>query len=204
MVPITPPRQLPEPHGGDDARLDDVIRYLLNHHTYLHEKRIQKLVFLADLHSIQTRGKRLVDAKFKRYYHGVYCDRISLALQSLDGVQTRPDIAPDGSPGFVFLRPKKPLGTPTLGPAEEAILSEVLAAYKGCTTDDLAEIGKATLLWKTAEFDQELDYEAFLKDPSSRLSPAMKDAFEGALVERRRGRPKSYADIDEMMADSRS
>jgi hypothetical protein len=204
MAPNNPPQLVGEAPSADDARLEDVIRYLLNHHTYLHEKRIQKLIFLADLHSIQSRGKRLVDADFKRYYHGVYSDRIALALQSLDGVQTRPDVGLDGAATFVFLRPRKPLLTPTLGPEDEAILKEVLAAYKACTTDDLAEIGKTTVLWETAEFDQQLDYDAFLKDPSSRLPPQMKDAFEAALAERKRGRPKAYADVDEMMAASRS
>jgi hypothetical protein len=190
--------------ASDASRLEDLIRYFLNHHTYLHEKRIQKLIFLADLHSIETRGRRLVEADFKRYYHGVYSDRVSLALQSLEGVQARPDVAPDGSPTVVFLRPPRPLATPTLGPDEIAILDEVLKAYKTCTTEDLAEIGKATLLWESAAFAQVLDYDAFLRDPATRTSPAMKDAFESALAERRRGRPKSYAGVDEMIADSRS
>lgn len=180
-----------------------MLRYLLNHHTFLHEKRIQKLVFLADLHSIQTRGTRLVDADFRRYYYGVYSERVALALQSLEGVSVRPDRGPDGSPTFVFLKPKEPLPTRRLTKEDEAILDEVLRAYKGVSTEDLAEMGKATLLWESAEFGQALDYEAYLKDPASRVTPAMKKAFESALAERRRARLKTFAGVDEMYAASR-
>ena len=69
-------------------KLDNVIRYLLNQHSFLHEKRIQKLVFLADLQMLQTTGKRLVEADFKPYYHGVYSDDVLLALQSMADLET--------------------------------------------------------------------------------------------------------------------
>lgn len=190
--------------ASDDRKLEDVIRFLLNHHTFLHEKRIQKLVFLADLHSIQTRGRRLVEADFKRYYHGVYSEKIALALQSLQGVDVRPDTGPDGAPTFVFLRPKKALPTPHITREDRKILEEILQAYKSLSTEELAQVGKSTLLWESAEFGEQLDYDAYLRDPSSRLTPQMKKAFEVAIEERRRGRPKTYATVDDMVADSRS
>jgi len=188
----------------DEERLGDVIRSLLNRHTHLHEKRIQKLVFLADLHSIQTRGKRLVEADFKRYYHGVYSEMVSLKLQGLEGVDVRPDIAPDGSATLAFLKPKKALPTPHLLKEDLLILEETLRACKSLSTEELAEIGKTTLLWESAEFGQPLDYDSYLRDPSTRLSPEMRKAFDAAIEERKRARPKSFGSVDEMYAESRS
>ena len=188
--------------GEMASKLEDVIRHLLNRSNYLHEKRIQKLIFLADLYCLQTTGRRLVAANFKPYHYGVHSDDVSLALQSMEGLRVSADTSPDGTPTVVFLRPSKPYATPHLTAHDRKILDEALVAYSRLTNEQLAQIGKTTLLWESTEFGQLFDYELYLKDPASRLSPEMMKAFEAAERAVSRGKLKKYATVEEMWADA--
>jgi len=181
-------------------RREDVVSFFLNEHNFIHEKRLQKLIFLADLHSLQTTGKRLLDADFKPYYHGVFSDMISAGLQSMKGLLSQPDVAPDGRTTIVFLKPPKPYPTKTLGRAELNILRETFEAYKALTNEDLAELGKHSLLWDSAEFAQPFDYETYARDPAMRLTAEMAAAFENTEMAIERGTLKQYDSVEAMWA----
>ncbi len=184
--------------GANAQPLADVIRELLNRHAFLHEKRIQKLVFLADLHSIQTRGKRLVEVDFKKYYHGVYSEGIHLALQNLPDVRAAPETTIDGSETLVFLRPERPFPT-QLSNEQLEVLTEATDAYRGFSTDQLAQIGKHTLFWENAEHGEEFDYAAYVADPSVRLSPAMGRAYDVAVEKQRKGELPAFSSAEALL-----
>lgn len=185
-------------HEKGQADLEDLIKEILNRHSFLHEKRIQKLIFLADLHSIQTRGRRLVNADFKPYFHGVFSDDVHLALQNLKEARVSPDTAPDGRITIVFLGPEKPFKS-RLGKVDLQLLEDVLKAYKGLSTDELAQIGKHSLLWETTEHNEIFDYEAYMKNPASRTSPAMIRAYDATIRTATRQAPPAFDSIEALM-----
>lgn len=187
-----------QPVGGEVARLQEVIKELLNRHAYLHEKRIQKLVFLADLHSIQTRGKRLVEADYKPYYYGVYSDLVSVALQTLADVKVAVQQTVEGSETLVFYKSDKPFKT-QLTPDDRRVIDEVMRTYATLSNEELAQIGKHTLLWESAEHGQPFDYESYLKDPLSRTPPAMVRAFEAAQKHAATGGLRVAKSVDELL-----
>lgn len=184
---------------AETERLQDFIRELLNRHSYLHEKRIQKLLFLADLHSIQMRGKRLFDADFKPYYYGVYSDDVSLALQSLGDAKVAAGTTAEGADILVFYKPDRPFKT-NLSAEEKRIIGETLSAYSGMTNEQLAQIGKHTVLWESREHGQPFDYESYLKNPLSRTPPAMVKAFVMAKAQEKAGKLHRAESVDEALS----
>jgi hypothetical protein len=185
-----------QPAGS--AEIEDVIKEILNAHSYIHEKRIQKLLFLADLYSIQTRGKRLIDADFKPYYYGVFSDKVSLALQTLSNVKTAFTEAPDGSEVLTFLRPEKPFRT-GMSAGDRKLIKLVLYVYRNQPTEMLADIGKHSLLWQSAEHGQPFDYAKYLADPAVRISPRMARAYHSARRAGLRGNLRTAPNVRELL-----
>lgn len=190
------------PRTAEQEKLDNVIRYLLNQHSFLHEKRIQKLVFLADLQMLQTTGKRMVEADFKPFYHGVYSDDVLLSLQSMPDLKTGPDTAPDGRETVVFLREKRPYSVKGLTTDEKAVLDEIVSTYGRMSTDELAAIGKSTLLWESSDFGEPFDYAAYRSDPAMRVTPRMAKAFASTERLMAARKLKEYDTVEAMWADS--
>ncbi len=69
---------LPQPNQTleVDSEIDDkeVVKGFLERYRYLHEYRIQKLVYLAEVVSVYERGRRLTELEFKPYMYGAYAD----------------------------------------------------------------------------------------------------------------------------------
>jgi uncharacterized phage-associated protein len=185
-------------HAPGTAAITEVIKEVLNNHSYIHEKRIQKLLFLADLLSIQTRGNRLIDADFKPYYYGVFSDSVSLSLQSMKDVKTAVTRAPDGTDVLAFLKPDKPYKT-ALSTDQRKLVDETIVAYRQCSTEQLAEIGKHSLLWESSDHGQPFDYSKYLEDPTSRMSPAMTKAFVSAHRDSARGKLRTARTVRELL-----
>jgi uncharacterized phage-associated protein len=199
----TPETGVGEGRAMPESRLEDVIRHLINLHNYLHEKRIQKLVFLADLRSIQSRGRRLVEADFKRYYHGVFSEQVALTLGSMQDLKTEPEMTLDNTVTVRYCRPDFPYQTPSLGEDDKRILNEIVAVYRKTTNEELADIGKSTRLWESVEFGQVFDYNSYLADPATPFSKGMGEAYERAVQQQQTGKLKTAPSVEELMADQR-
>ena len=72
-----------------------MIRSFVARYRYLHEWRLQKLVFYADLLSLSRRGYRLTAAQFRRHHYGVYSEQVHEALMTMDNLESHEDRTPD-------------------------------------------------------------------------------------------------------------
>ena len=147
----------------DRDKIKNVIRAYLKLYRYLHEWRIQKLLFYADVHSLNSRGTRLTRAPFKRYTYGVYSRAIATALSEMSDLKRSPDVAPDGRETVKYSLPE---GDKVSGISDEEwrIITEAHEATRAMTTQDIADWGKQTDLWRNSSFGDLLDFDRYAKE----------------------------------------
>lgn len=152
--------KLPIPQIGNLEKTQEVIRAFLQKYRFLHEWRLQKLIFYADLLSLSRRGKRITDVPYQRFHHGVYSENVKLALQQMDEVARIPDTTPDGKETVAFTLPKTSRA-PKLPREDLDLINEAHLATRSITNTDLAEWGKETSLWRGAKHGDVLDFEKY-------------------------------------------
>ena len=82
-----------EIESDPEIQLKQLIKGFLSKHDFLHEYRLQKLIYLAELFWLEDNESRLTDANFKPYMFGSYSEDISVMLEELQGeVRTTVDM----------------------------------------------------------------------------------------------------------------
>lgn len=143
-----------------EARLQDVIRSFVARYNYLHEWRIQKLVFYADLLSLSRRGYRLTSADFKKHFYGVFSSNIREELRAMTDLTKRPDKTPTGKDTVRF-QLQGSLVLPTLSKEDINLIEEAHEATRDMTNEQLADWGKETTIWRTTEQGALLDIRGY-------------------------------------------
>lgn len=139
-----------------EARLQDVIKSFVARYNYLHEWRIQKLVFYADLLSLSRRGYRLTSADFKKHFYGVFSSNIREELGKMTELDRRPDKTPTGKDTVRF-QLRRSLLVPTLSKEDICLIEEAHEATRDLTNEQLADWGKETTIWRTTDQGAPLD-----------------------------------------------
>lgn len=143
---------------SDRDELKEVVREFLYRYSFLHEKRVHKLVFYGEVYCLQNYGRRLSDADFKPYHYGPYAELITDTLHELsqkpsvkfevDGDKTR----------YMSTEPGK------LSEEKREIIAEIDAETRGMSTQELVQFSKTTWLWKETEEDTLMDFETYLTE----------------------------------------
>ncbi|MBI4393699.1 MAG: DUF4065 domain-containing protein [Euryarchaeota archaeon] len=186
--------------GESVAKVQAAIRVLAQHYRYLHEKRIQKLLFLAELYSLERTGKPLLGITFKRYFYGVYSEVASLALSQMEDLKPAPDMTVGGESTVVFF-PEHSVQAVPLTPDEERFLGEVHEWTKNLTTEQLSIIGKTTSAWEKANFGEDLDLNALLEEPGFRTTVELEKSLLDAKKRIQAGNVLKYDTTDSLLAD---
>jgi len=152
----------PIPGRTADERARDVIRAFIAQYRYLHEWRIQKLVFYADLLSLSRRGYRLTSAQFRRHHYGVYSEQIHTALHEMGDLQRTDDTTPTGRATVRYSIPGS-ISSHTLTKEDLAIIQEAHEATRTLTNEELADWGKETTLWRSTDQGDALNFDAYAK-----------------------------------------
>lgn len=186
--------QDPESEGGG-LTLEDAIRELLRHHRYLHEFRIQKLLYIADLVAKlkSDNEERLTDADFKPYMYGSYSEDIRNTLNNLQSdLPNEPDYQ-YGKVTTKFLGKDHPRFPPDLDlfdsetiDREDAIdiIEAVSEATDGVPNEELGDWSKDTWLYQSTEYDSEMDFDRIdavrerVKEQLLDAFPELKDVLE--------------------------
>jgi uncharacterized protein YwgA len=162
-----PPRAL-------SASLTDIIKGFLRKNQYLHEFRIQKLIYLAELISVKKSDTRLTTADFKPYMYGSYSSDISTALKQLKSepeLETKRDLH-HGKVNTVFLG--RSINVDLDDEAEEIIeeANQIAAAHR---SQDLGDWSKQTWLYQSTPYGDEMNFEQYLSADSDQLDQDIQD-----------------------------
>lgn len=144
---------------GDFNELKEVIKEFLSKYRYLYEMRIQKLVYFAELYSMDNYEKRLTNATWKPYMFGSFSEDVRNALEDLDvdsevvrrnGSRTRKYFGYNVSAG-------------SLSDGKKAIIQRVHEKTKNKGTEEMGKESKETWLYQEEEFDQPMDFGKYLQ-----------------------------------------
>ena len=155
-----PPGELPGRTARE--RTEDVIRSFIAQYRYLHEWRIQKLIFYADLLSLTRRGYRLTSAQFKRHHYGVYSDDVHDALERMTDLNRTADQTPTGR-ATVRYSVSGSIDVKTLSREDYSLIQEAHEATRSLTNEKLADWGKETTIWRNTTQGELLDFDSYSK-----------------------------------------
>jgi hypothetical protein len=179
-------------------RTRDVIRAFVAQYRYLHEWRIQKLVFYADLMSLSRRGYRLTSVNFRRHHYGVYSDQVHDALREMTDLETHEDSTPTGRP-TVRYSVAGSLGAPTLNREDFALIQEAHEATRELTNEQLADWGKETSLWRSTAQGDVMDFNRYARE-IGRDTPAAIARYE-QIRSRAKTRRARFGTVTALRAD---
>lgn len=157
-----------EPEGSELADLDEVIRGFLSRNKYLHEFRLQKLIYLAELLAVQKENRRLTDADYKPYMYGAYSEDVAEELSDLKPDASTKATTHHGKLVTAFVEPDK---NPELDDTVEEILDRVHEGVKDTRipNDDFGEWSKESWLYKNTPFDHRMDFLRYRDEASDAL-----------------------------------
>lgn len=169
-------------------------------YNYLHEWRIQKLVFYADVLSLNRRGYRLTSAQFRKHYYGVFSDQVRDVLWHMADLDQRPDRTPTGRETVRF-QVSGSLRVPTLSKEDVRLIDEAHEATRDLSNEQLADWGKETTIWRVTEQGEPLDLESYAK-LVSRDSPTDVERYLKlrATTETKKARFKSARELRKSLA----
>ena len=145
--------------------LKDIIVYLVYNCRWPHlpEFNVQKLIFLTEIESYKTTGKRLTDANYKSYNYGPYSEDVQRAYESLED-DPRVTVAYHRS--MMSKRVYKGAGRgqaqptfPTLDENKLSILEKISTEWGTKTGNFMAEHIYRTYIYASTPFDHYYEFE---------------------------------------------
>jgi len=185
---------LPQPNQTleVDSEIDDkeVVKGFLERYRYLHEYRIQKLVYLAEVVSVYERGRRLTELEFKPYMYGAYADDLPHLLERLaeDGeVKTKKDTHHGKkTTAYMSVDESGREIRSTLTEEVESIIERVHKATKSMTNEDLAKWSKETWLYQEEGYGEAMDFSRLMQRSESEIKEELKRGFPDLELDPRR------------------
>lgn len=172
----------------DADSLEAILRDFLRHHKYLHEFRLQKLVYILDLvTSLKEDGKRATDADFKPYMYGSYSDSLRDTLNGLEGELPTEQDWLYGKVVTKYLgadHPRVNDGNPDGYSQYEDLIEKIREATAGISNDDLENWSKESWLYENTDYDSEMNFEEVekheeeIREDLLDMFPELKDEFE--------------------------
>lgn len=168
------------PQSGDSEGSEDLeaaISELMEEFDFLHELRIQKLLYIADLVSQLERDRRITDADFKPYMYGSYSDNISNTLSSFEK-EGKIYFEPDYKYGDVTTKYTEMQDGQELNDEKaEEILQRVIEATSGWTSKDLGKWSKDSWLYKNTSYGSTMNFDR-LSTVKDAVAKDIEDVFD--------------------------
>ena len=144
---------------NDFQELKGVIKEFLSKYRYLYEFRVQKLVFYAEVYTIDNYERRLTDASWKPYIYGSFSEDVRVAVRELD-VPTQ-TVYRNGDETIKYLN-KGLSGQHLENEAKRAILDRVHQRTRNQSTKDLAQFSKNHWLFEHTDYESVMSFEKYL------------------------------------------
>lgn len=139
----------------DSVELEELIRGFLSKKRYLHEFRLQKLVYIAELVATLEHGDRLTDADYKPYMYGTYSEDLRNSLNEMESeLSTEPDLQ-YGKVTTKYLS----CDAPELDKKVEKIINRVDNATSGWSSEDLGDWSKESWLYENTQYGDSMDFD---------------------------------------------
>jgi len=144
-----------------EVALQDLIMGFLSTHRFLHQFRLQKLIYLAELMYFEKHNKRLSDSEYRPYMYGAYSDDVDEALSELKshpGIKTETSHRYDGKKTSYSADLE-----PDLPDDVHALIQAVTNVTRKMSSEDLAEWSKSTYLFEETDFNDEMKFKEYKK-----------------------------------------
>lgn len=169
---VLPPVDLDE---EDMDELKEIIIEFLSKYEALYERRIQKLIFFAEVYTAQQTGQRLTDAKFAPYDYGPYSKAVLHALEEL------------ADEGRVYQisngQYKTDLENGDISPKKTYLIDRIHSETKRMSSEELIDRAKDTWLWENFEYAEEMDFAEYIDEVIIPPEVRRKNDFERDPVE---------------------
>lgn len=159
--------------------LEDLIKYILSEHRFLHEFRLQKLVYLVELTSQCHNEDTLTDAEFKPYMYGAYSEDISNKLDNIDsGIRKSVDKRHGELTNAYHWEGSE-------GPSVEDsdLIDRVIQAVRSKSNDELASWSKETGLFENTPYGEPMKFSDYYDEEKERLRQDLRKEFPELLEE---------------------
>jgi len=144
---------------NDFQELKGVIKEFLSKYRYLYEFRVQKLVFYAEVYTIDNYERRLTDASWKPYIYGSFSEDVRVAVRELD-VPTQ-TVYRNGDETIKYLN-KGLSGQHLENVAKREILDRVHQRTRNQSTEDLAQFSKNHWLFEHTDYESVMSFTKYL------------------------------------------
>ena len=152
-----------EPSQENLQRIEasDLIRGFLDKYKFLHEYRLQKLIFFADLFAAEKYGERLTDTDFMPFMYGSYSDDVSNVLQELE---ENPDVSSKtdmhhGKTVTAYVGDS--VDTSDLNDEVVEIIEQVHTVTNSKSNEELAQASKDSWLYEETEYAEEMNFREY-------------------------------------------
>lgn len=170
---------------SEEVTLEDVLVGFLSKYDFLHEYRLQKLVYAAELlYAEENDGEQLVNAEFKPYMYGSYSERLAETLDNLDtheDIVARPDVH-HGKRTEAY----KFTGAGDGGLPENVgnLVQRLHEATKSMTNEELAQWSKESWLYQETDYDTPMDFDDYAeKEDRGEINSDIESEFPEAKSE---------------------
>lgn len=153
-----------------NKKLRDIIVYFTFKTKYLTEIRLTKLIYIAEIYSIEKFGERLSEINFLNYYYGPWSQEISFAggMLSGDDVLIEFDTTLHGYDAS-FFKPNVDKTTISLSEGDISILDDVLNDWGFKKTPEIIEYAKSTFPYKNSEFGELINFDKHIEESISMI-----------------------------------
>ena len=157
-----------QPYKTVNKKLRDIIVYFTFKTKYLTEIRLTKLIYIAEIYSIEKFGKRLSGVKFLNYFYGPWSQEISFAGGMLSGSDILIEFGttPSGHDAS-FFKPNVDKTTIRLCEGDISILDDVLNDWGFKKTPEIIEYAKSTSPYKNSEFGELINFDEHIEESIS-------------------------------------
>jgi len=155
---MSPEGHIEEVEIREEVKPEDIIQEFLRHNRFLHEYRLQKLIYLLELLSIEENGERVTNLEFKPYMYGSYSEELSNTLEKMireDEVEIQPDMHRGKVTKAIMQKEDSDNDIPQ--DIRERI-SKVQNSIEKISNDELANWSKNSWLYKNTDYDDEMEF----------------------------------------------
>ncbi|WP_435143793.1 type II toxin-antitoxin system antitoxin SocA domain-containing protein [Halobaculum sp. P14] len=176
-----------------DSEVQDkeIVKGFLERYRYLHEYRIQKLVYITEVVSVYERGKRLTEFDFKPYLYGAYADNLPQMLERLaeDGeVDTKKDTHHGKkTTAYMSVDESGKEISATLTDEVGDIIERVHEATKSMSNEELAKWSKETWLYQEEGYGKPMDFSRLMQRSEREIEEELKQGFPDLELSPQRG-----------------
>lgn len=159
--------------------LEEVIREFLSNYKYLFEIRIQKLIYYAELYSIENYGLRITEADFKPFHYGSFSDTVREALADMDLPEQ--SVRRHGNKTKRYLN--YGVSSTQLSKEKKKVINRIHERTKSQSTDELAKLSKNSWLFDHLEKGESMEFKEYRSHLMTEFDIEEGDNWRKALEE---------------------